>query len=58
MTMIIAFALQNHQYHTVVPLVENYGALAKGHAFHDHLFHLILTHPTKKIGEEELLILA
>jgi dihydropyrimidinase len=57
-TTIVAFASQNRQHDTVLPIVEDYSALAKGRAFCDYSFHLILTNPTKKIVEEELPILA
>jgi len=42
----------------VLPIVEEYGALAKGRAYCDYSYHLILTNPTKKIVEEELPIVA
>jgi len=39
------------------PIVEEYGALAKGRSYCDYAYHLILTNPTRKIIEEELPLL-
>lgn len=56
-TTVVAFASQNREHDTVLPIVEEYSALAKGRAFCDYAFHLILTNPTKKIVDEELPLL-
>jgi dihydropyrimidinase len=56
-TTVVAFASQNREHDTVLPIVEEYGALAKAHSYCDYAYHLILTNPTKKIIEEELPLL-
>lgn len=56
-TTVVAFASQNRADDSVLPIVENYGALAKGRAYCDYAYHLILTNPTKKIVEQELPLL-
>jgi len=54
----VAFASQKREHDSVLPIVEEYGALAQGRAYCDYGYHLILTNPTKKIVEQELPILA
>jgi dihydropyrimidinase len=56
-TTVVAFASQNRLHDSVLPIVEEYGALAKGRSYCDYSYHIILTNPTKKIVEEELPIL-
>jgi dihydropyrimidinase len=56
-TTIVAFATQNRCHKSVLPIVEEYGALAHGRSHCDYSFHVILTNPTKKIVEEELPII-
>ena len=56
-TTVVAFASQKREDETVLPIVEEYGALAAGRAYCDYAYHLILTNPTKKIVEEELPLL-
>ena len=57
-TTVVAFASQNKNHDSVLPIVEEYGALIEGRAYADYAYHLILTNPTKKIVEEELPIIA
>ena len=53
-TTVVAFATQNRCHDSVLPIVEEYSALAHERSHCDYSFHLILTNPTKKIVEEEL----
>jgi dihydropyrimidinase len=53
-TTVIAFASQNKDDESVLPIVDDYSKLANGHSSCDYAFHLILTNPTKKILDEEL----
>jgi dihydropyrimidinase len=53
-TTIVAFASQNKTDLSVVPIVNDYSALAEGRSACDYGFHLILTNPTKEILENEL----
>jgi dihydropyrimidinase len=57
-TTIIAFANQQRQDESLLPLVKEYHrrASARG-TFADYGFHMILTRPTKKILDEELPVL-
>lgn len=55
--MVVAFTTQNHGHDSVLPIVEECGALAHERSHCDYSFHLILTNPTKKIVEEELPII-
>ncbi|KAF8231662.1 dihydropyrimidinase [Tricholoma matsutake] len=53
-TTVVAFASQERDHDSVLPIVEEYGALAEGRCYCDYSYHLILTNPTKKIVEDEL----
>lgn len=54
----IAFVSQARQHESLLPLVEEYSALADGNSYCDYGLHLILTNPTVKILKEELPMLA
>jgi dihydropyrimidinase len=56
-TTVVAFASQSREKISIIPVVEAYDALAKGRAYCDYGFHVILTNPTKKIVEQELPLL-
>ncbi|KAF8240234.1 dihydropyrimidinase [Tricholoma matsutake] len=51
-TTVVTFAAQNRDRDSVLPIVEEYGALAEGRCYCDYSYHLILTNPTKTILEE------
>ena len=53
----VAFASQNKEDLSIMPIVKDYSALAEGNSSCDYGLHLILTNPTKKIVEEELPIM-
>ena len=53
-TTIIAFASQNKEDESVLPVVNEYAALAKDRSSCDYSLHLIMTNPTRKIVDEEL----
>jgi dihydropyrimidinase len=53
-TTVIAFASQNKEHQSVLPVVDEYAALAKGRSSCDYALHLIMTNPTPKIVNEEL----
>lgn len=54
----VAFVSQARHHESLLPLVEEYSALAHGNSYCDYGLHLILTNPTKKILKEELPVLA
>jgi dihydropyrimidinase len=53
-TTVLAFAAQDRKDTSLWPILEKYHRLAKGNAFCDYGFHIILTNPTREILEEEL----
>ncbi|KAL4733467.1 hypothetical protein BDV11DRAFT_213853 [Aspergillus similis] len=56
-TTVLAFASQKRTDESLFPVVEEYHRRARGNAFCDYGFHLILSNPTEKILAEELPVL-
>jgi dihydropyrimidinase len=56
-TTVVAFASQLRKDESVLPVVDDYAALALDHSYCDYGFHLIMTNPTMRIINEELPIL-
>lgn len=53
-TTVLAFAAQQKNDASIVPIVKNYFKLASGKTACDYGFHIILTNPTKQILDNEL----
>ena len=54
----IAFVSQARQDNSLLPLVEEYSARAKGNSHCDYGLHLILTNPTPKVLQDEIPLLS
>ena len=57
-TTVLAFVSQARHHDSLIPLVEEYSARAKGNSYCDYGLHIILTNPTQQILQEELPSLA
>ncbi|MCJ1309802.1 hypothetical protein MMC25_003463 [Agyrium rufum] len=56
-TTIVAFVSQHREDKSLIPLVEEYSALARGNSYVDYGLHVILTNPTPTVLNEELAVL-
>ncbi|KAL1955612.1 hypothetical protein VTO42DRAFT_8415 [Malbranchea cinnamomea] len=53
-TTILSFAQQNRNDETILPIIDAYHELAKGNAYCDYGFHLMIANPSPKVVKEEL----